>query len=130
VRRVAELDESFNHGAVPEFLITLEASHTGVKADERQKAMRRHFNRAIELSGGKRVGTYVSFAENVDIPAQNLIEFQEMLDRALAIDVDADPGNRLANLVAQRRARWLLAHTKDLFVDAGSAPKPDEPAHT
>jgi predicted anti-sigma-YlaC factor YlaD len=130
VRRVAELDENFNHGAIPEFLITLEASHTGVKAEEQQKAMREHFNRAIELSGGKRAGTYVSFAENADIPAQNVTEFKEMLDRALAIDVEADPDNRLANLVAQRRARWLLAHMKDLFVEAGPESKPDEPADT
>jgi len=128
VGRVAELDEGFNHGAVPEFLITLEGSHTGVKAEEQQKAMREHFNRAIGLSGGKRAGTYVSFAENADVPAQNLTEFQQMLEKALAIDADADPGNRLANLVAQRRARWLLAHTKDRFVDAESTSKPDEPA--
>jgi predicted anti-sigma-YlaC factor YlaD len=41
-----------------------------------------------------------------------------MLDKALAIDVDADPTTRLANVIAQRRARWLLAHQGDLFLEA------------
>ena len=121
VRRVAELDEGFNAGAVPEFLITLEAAHSGVKLEERQKLMRQHFDRAIELSEGKRAGTYVSFAENACIPAQNQAEFQSLLQKALAVDADADPPNRLANLVAQRRARWLLKHTNELFLEA--APK-------
>ena len=121
VRRVAELDENFGAGAVPEFLITLEAAHSGVKPEEQQKLMRQHFERALKLSQGKRAGTYVSFAENACVPAQNKAEFQSLLEKALAVDPDADPDNRLANLVAQRRARWLLNHIDELFLEA--APK-------
>jgi predicted anti-sigma-YlaC factor YlaD len=75
----------------------------------------------IEISHGKRAGAYVSFAENASVPAQNAAEFKSMLEKALAVDVDADPPNRLANIVAQRRARWLLQHQSELFLDA--APK-------
>jgi predicted anti-sigma-YlaC factor YlaD len=121
VRRVAELDESFGAGAVPEFLITLEAAHSGVKPEEQQKLMRQHFERALKLSQGKRAGTYVSFAENACVPAQNKAEFQSLLEKALAVDPDTDLDNRLANLVAQRRARWLLNHIDELFLEA--APK-------
>jgi len=121
VRRVAELDEDFDAGAVPEFLITLEAAHSGVKPEEQQKLMRRHFDRALELSQGKRAGTYVSFAENACVPAQNIAEFKSLLEKALAVDPDAHLDNRLANLVAQRRARWLLKHADELFLEA--APK-------
>ena len=70
---------------------------------------------------GKRAGTYVSFAENACVPAQNAAEFKSLLEKALAVDPDADPDNRLANLVAQRRARWLLDHINELFLE--SAPK-------
>jgi len=121
VRRVAELDEGFNDGAVPEFLITLEAAHSGVKMEEQQKLMRQHFDRALELSKGKRAGTYVSFAENSSEAVQNKEEFRQLLEKALAVNADADPPNRLANLVAQRRARWLLKHVDELFLEP--APK-------
>jgi predicted anti-sigma-YlaC factor YlaD len=117
VRRVVELDENFDGGAVPEFLITLEAAHSGVKPEEQQKLMRQHFERALKISQGKRAGTYVSFAENACVPAQNKAEFQSLLEKALAVDPDADLDNRLANLVAQRRARWLLKHVDDLFLE-------------
>jgi len=118
VHRVAQLDEAFENGAVPEFLITFEAARTDIAAPEQRQLMRQHFDRALELSKGRRAGTYVSFAENACLPAQNAAEFRSMLDQALAIDADADPANRLANLVAQRRARWLLDHIADLFLQS------------
>lgn len=118
VNRIVELDETFDDGAVPEFLITLEASRSGVKLEDQEKAMRRHFDRAIEISRGKRAGTYVSLAENASVPAQNVAEFRSLLEKALAIDVDADPNTRLANVIAQRRARWLLRRQSDLFLEA------------
>ena len=37
--------------------------------------------------------------------------------QALAIDPDAAPEHRLANLISQRRARWLLARADELFVE-------------
>jgi predicted anti-sigma-YlaC factor YlaD len=116
IRRVAQLDEGFENGAVPEFLITFEAARTDVNAEEQQKLMRRHFDRAVELSKGKRAGTYVSFAENACLPAQNAAEFKSTLEKALAVDPDVDPDHRLATLVAQRRARWLLEHVDELVL--------------
>ena len=114
---MAELDEGFDAGAVPEFLITLEAARSGVKLEDQQKAMQQHFERALELSKGKRAGTYVSFAENACIPAQDRAEFKSVLEKALAVDPEANPDNRMANIVAQRRARWLLAHINELFLE-------------
>jgi predicted anti-sigma-YlaC factor YlaD len=40
-----------------------------------------------------------------------------MLERALRIDPDQHPAARLANLIAQRRARWLLGRIDDLFLE-------------
>ena len=40
-----------------------------------------------------------------------------------ALDPDAHPESRLGNLIMQRRARWLLAHTDDLFLSAPPAPE-------
>jgi predicted anti-sigma-YlaC factor YlaD len=120
VERVAQLDEGFENGAVPEFLITFDSARTDISAEEQQQLMRRHFDRALELSHGKRAGTYVSYAENACLPAQNAAEFKATLEKALAIDPDGDPEHRLANLVAQRRARWLLGHMGELFLDSVS----------
>ena len=39
-----------------------------------------------------------------------------MLERAIAVDPDRQPRDRLATLVAQRRARWLLGRIDDLIL--------------
>ena len=121
VHRAAALDENFNSGAIPEFLITLESNRSGVKKEVLQEAMRKHNERALQLGRGLRAGAYVSYAENACVPAQDEKQFVELLEKALAIDTATHPENRLANLIAQRRARWLLAHKKDFFLEKDSA---------
>jgi len=42
-------------------------------------------------------------------------EFQDLLNRALKIDVNTWPEHRELNLLEQRRARWLLSRIDKLF---------------
>jgi predicted anti-sigma-YlaC factor YlaD len=69
------------------------------------------------FSKGRRAAPLVAFAETVDVGLQNRAEFVKLLNQALAIDVNALPEQRLANVIAQRRARWLLARMDRLFVE-------------
>jgi len=91
-------------------------SQSGLRADAAARA-RQHFDRALELSEGLQAAPYVTFAEAVTIAEQNRSEYQRLLEQALIIDVAKKPEWRLANLVMQRRARWLLAHTDELFLE-------------
>ena len=59
----------------------------------------------------------MAFAETVAVSQQNKKEFEALLKRALEIDVNARAEWRLANLVTQRRARWLLGRIDQLFVE-------------
>ena len=51
------------------------------------------------------------------INENNRKEFETLLNQALAIDISKSPGQRLVNVINQRRARWLLSRIDDLFVD-------------
>jgi predicted anti-sigma-YlaC factor YlaD len=115
IDRALELDESYEKGAIHSFLIKYEMSRQGVKGDAATRS-RKHFKRAVALSGGIDAGPYVSLAEAVAIPQQDAKEFESLLNKALAIDVDAHPDIRLSNMVMQRRARWLLARQDDLIL--------------
>ena len=83
---------------------------------------REHFARAVELSEGFDAGPYVALATGVAVAEENREEFRELLETALAIDLEEAPENRLLNTIAQRRARGLLDHIDDLFF----APLEDE----
>jgi len=111
VRRAAELDIDWDYGALRSFLIGYELNRPNAAPDAIARA-RRHFERAVELSGGQQAAPYVSLAESVAVVRRDRREYEGLLKQALAIDPDRRPEWRLANLVMQRRARWLLAHAE------------------
>jgi predicted anti-sigma-YlaC factor YlaD len=112
--RALELDESFERGALHTFMIGYEPVRQGRAGDPAVRA-RKHFTRAMELSGGADAAPLVALAEAVCVPQQRRAEFEALLKQALHVDIDRTTENRLANLVAQRRARWLLSRTGRLF---------------
>ncbi len=114
MRRGLALDPTFEHGAFDEFFVTYEGGRS--VADGGGPAVARaHMERALALSGGKKLGVRVAWAETVLVQGQDRAAFEAELRRVLAFDVDSAPEYRLANLIAQRRARALLAHLDDLF---------------
>lgn len=117
IDRALVLDEKFDHGAIHSLLITFELARPGAGPDAVAKS-RQHFARAVELSGGHQAGPYVSLAENVAVKQQNAAEFKALLEKALAVKVDARPEWRLVNTIMQRRARWLLGRIDDLILPA------------
>ena len=116
VRRALQLDEAFDFGALHEFMITFEGSRSDTMGGSTARA-RQHFQRATQLSEGRRAAPYVALAESVSVRLQDRAEFETLLKKALAVDVNARPEWRLSNLVMQRRARWLLGRADYLFVD-------------
>ena len=114
--RALALDEAFERGAIHTFLIGFESVRQGVAGDPAVRA-REHFTRAMQLSAGMDAGPLLALAEAVCVPQQRRTEFERLLKQALQVDTDRANGNRLANLVAQRRARWLLSRTEHLFTN-------------
>ena len=117
LERALELDESWNEGALHAFQVTLASARPG---QPDYPKIRRHFDRALQLSGGSQAGLYVAYAEAASINKQDRSEFVSLLNKALAIDPDQYKDVRLANIVAQERARWLLERVDDLILDATS----------
>jgi predicted anti-sigma-YlaC factor YlaD len=113
--RALALNESFDHGAIESLMITYETVRQGAEGDPYERA-RTRFQRAIALCHGNLAGPYVSLAEAVSIPTEKRKEFLDSLDAAIAVDTDAMPESRLANLIMQDRARWLKAHVDDYFL--------------
>jgi predicted anti-sigma-YlaC factor YlaD len=110
--RALELDESWNQGSLHELAITA-APLTNIDDD----AIAEHYERALDLSGGKRASLYISYAEATAVPHQDRAAFVELLQRALAVDIDRYPELRLVNTVAQHRAEWLLDNIDELFLE-------------
>lgn len=113
LRRALELDPDFEEGTIPEFLISYETQ----AVDGSLERARTYYDRALSLSGGRRCGIHLTWAESVSIQEQNLEEFKELLSKVLDFDVNSSPENRLLNILAQRRAKWLSTQTGNLFLE-------------
>jgi predicted anti-sigma-YlaC factor YlaD len=113
--RALTLDESFELGAIHDFFISYEAGRSSVGGSV--AGAREHFERALQLAHGQRAWPYVSFAESASVGTQDRNEFERLLREALAIDPNQAKDQRLSNLLAQRRARWLLSRADELFVE-------------
>lgn len=114
MERALELDSDFSDGAIHSFYISYYGSLPPELGGDKQKA-EYHFERAVEISEGLQAGPYLAYAEAIALPAQDLEAFTSLLEQALDIDPDADPENRLANIIYQRKARWYLDNLEEFF---------------
>ena len=107
IGRAYELDPDFGGAALDEFLLLFYASLPEIMGGDKERA-EYHFQRAQEKTGNASTGAYISYAQAISIPAQDYDTFRDYLENALAVDIDADPANRLVNVINQQKARWLL----------------------
>lgn len=115
MERALALDEAWADGALHEFFVTFDATRTAAEGGGPDRA-KTHLERVNALSMNKKLGPRVSFAEGILVQQQHRDEFVRVLEEVVRADPGAVPRYRLANLIAQRRAKALLAHVDDLFL--------------
>jgi predicted anti-sigma-YlaC factor YlaD len=114
-RRALLLDPSWNLGSIHDFFIAWEAGRSSI-GGSMDKA-REHFEKAVAVAGDRRAFPYVSYAESIAVPEQDKATFKQMLEKALAVGTRRPSDYRLANVLAQTRARWLLGRMDELFIE-------------
>jgi predicted anti-sigma-YlaC factor YlaD len=118
LQQVNSWDGGYGGGAVHEILISFYGAAPADLGGSEAKA-RESFQRAVSLSHGLRTGPYIALAASVSVKNQDSAEYRSLLEKALAVDVDADLPGRLVNTINQRRARWMLDHIDDSFLGGG-----------
>ncbi len=110
MERILELDEAFGDGTIHDVFVMLRGLPASMGGSPEEARV--HFERALELNGGGLAGTYATYATSVMLPEQRREDFERLMSEALALDPDADP-----NLTAQKRARYMLDHVDDYFIE-------------
>jgi predicted anti-sigma-YlaC factor YlaD len=121
MQRALVLQEDFSDGAIHSAMISLEALPAAMGGSETRA--REHFARAVELSHALDPAPFVTLAA-VARQSQNREEFVALLKQALAIDPERRPSARLATLITQKRARYLLSRVDELFAPESSEESP------
>ena len=111
--RIIVLQEDFRFGTAHNYLgilKTLRPPSLGGKPDE----ARAHFERAIELSGGRNLSARTDYAEYYARLIYDRELHDRLLNEVLQMPVEA-PGLTLMNSLAKRRAQMLLESAEDYF---------------
>jgi len=114
IQRAYQLDPDYNGATLDEFLVLFYASLPEIMGGDKERA-KDHFNRALQKTGGKSTGAYISYAQSICVPAQDYKAYVDCLEKALAVDPDADVSTRLVTIINQRKARWLLDNAYNYF---------------
>jgi hypothetical protein len=115
INRAAALCPLYGEGAISEFYLSYYGGLPASMGGSETKA-REYFAKALELSKGRKVGPYLSLASTVSIRNQNVGEFRDLLQKALAVDISHKDKYRLTNVIYQQKAKWYLDHEDDFFV--------------
>lgn len=113
IRRILELDGSYDGGGAHVYM--------GVLLNQRPPALggqpeqgRKHFEKAIALSGGRNLMAKVMFAQTYARLVFNRELHDRLLREVLAAEVEA-PRLTLTNVLAQRQAAKLLEQSAEYF---------------
>jgi len=114
IQRAYELDPNYGGASLDEFLIIFYSSLPEMMGGNKEKAQY-HFRRALEKTRGNSTSAYISYAQSISVPAQDYDTFKDCLEKALAVDPNADPSTRLMTIINQKKARWLLDNAYTFF---------------
>jgi len=105
VRRSVELDEKAVYATGHTILGAYHARTAMAELDESKK----HFDRALELNGGKFLPTKLNYATRYHCAKGNKADYDRLLKEVLSSG-DPLPEARLQNAIAKRRARRYLGN--------------------
>ena len=113
LQRVVELDEAHDH-AGPRLYMGVFETLLPPSSGGRPEVGREHFERVLELTGGRHLMAKVFYAQSY----ARMVFDRELHDRLLTEVLSADPqapGLTLMNTIAQEQARALMESSDDYF---------------
>jgi len=116
MQRAMELDRYYKDGAILEFFIAYGARKPNA-TKENMADSKKYLEEVVAYTHGNRAYPYVVYAESVAVKRQDIKLFDEMLNKALAVNPNEVMKWRLVNTIAQERAAWLQTQKELLFID-------------
>jgi predicted anti-sigma-YlaC factor YlaD len=117
IKQAYTLDPDYGNGTLDDFFVLFNGGVPPALGGD-PTLVGAYFDKAIAKSKGLSATPYVSWAETIAIPSQNYASFKENLEKALAVDINKSKNaeDKLANKLAQKKARYLLKNAPRFFI--------------
>lgn len=90
-------------------------ARTPVVLGGKPEIAKQHFERALQLTGGRFLMTHVYYARSYAVQTMNQELFESLLKTVIETPLDVAPEARLPNAVAKKRAEQLLKNSEQFF---------------
>ncbi|WP_169796680.1 TRAP transporter TatT component family protein [Chondromyces crocatus] len=107
MERAVQLDETYMHGSGHVALGAYHARNAMAELDEAKK----HFDRALEINGGKHLFTQLNYATKYYCMKGDQQNYEKLLKEVIAAN-DPLPAQRLQNTIAKRRAKRFMKKSR------------------
>lgn len=111
---VLKNDPSFYYGGAHMYFGSVNATTPAVLGGKPDVA-KDHFEKALSLTGGKFLMTYVYYAKTYCVQVQDQELFRSLLTKVQHTSLDVLPEARFANAMAKKKAKILLRQEDELF---------------
>ncbi len=109
-----EIDSKWNNGAIHSAMISYSMARADLQGRNIEEATK-HYENVNELSNSQDLSAHVSYVENVLVNQQNQSEFIYLLNSVIDAQDTVIEDLELGNIIARKRARWLLSRKDELF---------------
>lgn len=114
LKRIIELDETYQYGAAHASLGVLHASRAPAQGGKPEKA-KAEFERAFELSDNQMLLFHLMYAKYYAYQVQDRQLYVETLNKILSTPGDVFPEMAFINTAAQKKARQMLGEVNQVF---------------
>ena len=111
------IDSTWGNGALYSAMLSYTASRTDLSAEVLRDSANYYFNKAIVISDSLDASPFLTYAESLNRPFQEKEEFEDKLNFILTMDTKRSSNFELGNLIAKKRAKWLLSKTDEYFIE-------------
>ena len=117
IRDCLRLDPDWRNGALYSMMMSVTNTRSDLSEQMHRDTLKHYFDKVVLLSDSMNAYSYVSYAESVHKKYQEKKEFKLLLKYVLDMDVYPNTQYELTNLIAKRRAKWLLARCDEYFIE-------------
>ena len=111
------IEPTWGSGALYSALLTYTTSRTDLTTDALRDSVNYYFNKAVEVSDSLDASPFLTYAESIHKPFQEKKEFEDKLNFILKMDNKRSSNFELSNLIAKKRAEWLLSKLDEYFIE-------------
>ena len=111
------IEPTWGSGALYSALLTYTTSRTDLTTNTLRDSVNYYFNKAVEVSDSLDASPFLTYAESIHKPFQEKKEFEDKLNFILKIDNKRSSNFELSNIIAKKRAEWLLSKIDEYFIE-------------